>query len=216
MPRCGVQGAGELIAGVAFPGLSLTTSKKDLTEHTVSSKSVFKGNFLDVRQDVARLPDGSHGPREFVKHPGAAAMVPLFDDGRVLIERQYRYPARQVFTEIPAGKLDPGESFFETARRELVEETGYEAGEWALLTRIHPAIGFSDEIIDIFLCRKLVKARQQLDAGEFLELEIVTVGWLVDELRAGRLTDVKTQIATHWLEKMVSGQWPWPEFKVSL
>lgn len=190
--------------------------KRDLTERTLVSKSVFKGNFLDVRQDTAVLPDGTHGPREYVKHPGAAAMVPLFDDGRILVERQYRYPARQVFTEIPAGKLDPGERFFDTARRELVEETGYEAGQWAFLTRIHPAIGFSDEIIDIFLCRELVKTRQQLDAGEFLELEIVTLGWLVDELRAGRLTDVKTQIAVHWLERLNSGAWPWPEFSAQL
>lgn len=187
-----------------------------LAESTVESKSVYRGKFLDVRQDLAGLPDGSSGIREYVKHPGAAAMVPIFDDGRILIERQYRYAPRQVFTEIPAGKLDPGESFFDTARRELLEETGYEAGEWAYLTRIQPAIGFSDEIIDIFLCRKLVKARQQLDAGEFLELEIVTVGWLVDELRAGRLTDVKTQIATHWLERLVSGAWPWPEFRTTL
>lgn len=193
----------------------MTNKPRDLTEHTVESKSVYKGAFLDVRKDVALLPDGTHGPREYVKHPGAAAMVPIFDDGRVLIERQYRYAPAQVFTEFPAGKLDPGESFFQTAKRELVEETGYSAGEWAFLTRIKPAIGFSDEIIDIFLCRKLVKTRQQLDAGEFLELEIVTLGWLMDELRAGRLSDVKTQIAVHWLDRIYAGSWPWPEFSAN-
>ncbi len=184
----------------------------DLTEHTLDTQLVYQGNFLKIRKDVVRLPDGGKAGREYVVHPGAAAMVPLFDDGTILIERQYRYAPRMTFTEIPAGKLDPGEGPLQTARRELVEETGYSAAKWAFLTRLHPAIGFADEIIDVFLCRELTKVPRQLDAGEFVEIEVVTLGWLMDELRAGRLTDVKTQIATMWLDKLVSGQWPWPAF----
>jgi ADP-ribose pyrophosphatase len=139
-------------------------------------------------------------------------MVPIFPDGRVLIERQFRYPLRAEFIEIPAGKLDPGESSLQTARRELLEETGYRAAQWAFLTTIHPAIGFADERLDIFLCRELEHVGRQLDDGEFLEIDIVTLGWLMDELRAGRLTDVKTQIAVHWLERIVEGRWAWPAF----
>ena len=186
---------------------------KNLHETRIHSDIVFEGVFLTVRKDLARLPDGSTGTREYVEHPGAAAMMPLFDDGRILIERQFRYGPGQVFVEIPAGKLDAGELPLQTAKRELLEETGYVAGEWGLLTRIHPTIGFASEIIDIFLCRKLVQKTQQLDPGEFVELDIVTLGWLMDEARAGRLTDVKTQIAVHWLDRIHSGQWDWPEFE---
>ncbi len=185
---------------------------KDLRETRIDSEVVFKGGFLEVRRDRVRLPDGRASGREFVVHPGAAAMVPIFPDERILIERQFRYPIGEVFVEVPAGKLDPGESALQTARRELVEETGYRANEWAFLTRLHTAIGFSDEAIDLFLCRDLVHTGQALDDGEFLEIEIVTLGWLMDELRAGRLSDVKTQIAVFWLERLFSGAWPWPAF----
>ena len=183
-----------------------------LEETRVDTTLVYEGHFLKVRRDLARLPDGSHGVREYVEHPGAACMVPIFDDGRVLIERQFRYPLRQTFIEFPAGKLDAGERSIDTARRELLEETGFTAREWAFLTRIHPTIGFADEVLDLFLCRGLSQARQALDAGEFLELEVVTLGWLVDEVHAGRVSDVKTQIAIHWLERIVDGKWPWPAF----
>jgi len=186
---------------------------KHLREVELSSELVYEGLFLKLRRDRARMPDGTERGREYVVHPGAAAMVPIFPDGRVLVERQFRYPLRDVFVEVPAGKLDPGEAPLETARRELVEETGYTAAEWAPLTRIHPAIGFANEVIDIFLCRDLTHVGRQLDHGEFMDIEVVTLGWLVDELRAGRLTDVKTQIAVFWLERLDSGAWPWPQFE---
>lgn len=185
---------------------------KRLRETEVSSELVYEGVFLKLRRDQARMPDGALRTREYLMHPGAAAMVPLLPDGRVLVERQFRYAMRDIFIEFPAGKRDPGESALETARRELIEETGYAAAEWAHLTRIHPAIGFADESLDIFLCRELTEVGRALDQDEFVEIEIVTLDWLIDELRAGRLSDVKTQIAVFWLEKLVSGQWPWPEF----
>lgn len=186
---------------------------RDLRETRIDSEVVFQGGFLRVHRDRVRLPDGQSTTREYVVHPGAAAMVPVFADQRVLVERQFRYPVGATFVEVPAGKLDAGETALQTARRELAEETGYRAREWALLTRLHTAIGFSDEAIDVFLCRDLEHAGQRLDDGEFLEIEIVTLGWLVDELRAGRLTDVKTQIAVFWLERLYSGAWPWPAFE---
>jgi ADP-ribose pyrophosphatase len=186
---------------------------RELVEQCVDSELAWRGKFLEVRRDRVRLPDGSESTREFIVHPGAAAMVPIFSDQRILIERQFRYPVRASFIEIPAGKIDPGESTLDTARRELVEETGYSAREWAFLTRLHPAIGFATEVMDLFLCRDLVHVGQQLDEGEFVEIELVTLGWLIDELRAGRLSDVKTQIAVFWLERLFSGAWPWPAFE---
>ena len=131
---------------------------------------------------------------------------------RILIERQFRYGPGRVYVEIPAGKKDPGETSLETAKRELVEETGYRARRWAHLTRIHPAIGFADEVMDIYLARDLEKVERSLDVGEFVEIEWVTLGWLVDELRAHRLLDVKTQIAVHWLQRFDDGSLPWPTF----
>ncbi|MBN9428032.1 MAG: NUDIX hydrolase [Burkholderiales bacterium] len=186
---------------------------KDLSETPIDSALVYEGSFLRVQRDHVRLPDGSTSTREFILHPGAAAMVPIFPDQRILIERQFRYPLRRTFIEIPAGKIDPGETSLQTAQRELVEETGYRAAEWAFLTQLNPAIGFADEVMDVYLCRDLTQTEQKLDDEEFLELELVTLGWLIDELRAGRLTDVKTQITVFWLDKLFSGQWPWPAFQ---
>ncbi len=183
-----------------------------LRESTVEQAVVFEGNFLKVRRDVARLPDGSTASREFVLHPGAAAMVPIGADERILVERQFRYAMGEVYVEIPAGKLDAGETSLQTARRELQEETGYTAKQWAHLTRIHPAIGFSNEVMDLYLARDLALTGRQLDVEEFLEIEWVTLGWLMDELRSHRLPDVKTQLAVHWLDRLFSGAWPWPPF----
>ena len=186
--------------------------KKPLSESTLQEHVVYDGDFLKVRRDLAKLPDGTTATREFVVHPGAAAMVPIGADERILVERQYRYSMGAMYVEIPAGKLDRGEKSLQTARRELLEETGYEAGRWAFLTQVHPAIGFSDEVMDLYLAKDLVLKERAMDVDEFLEIEWVTLGWMMDELRAGRLPDVKTQIAMHWLDRMFSGLWPWPAF----
>jgi ADP-ribose pyrophosphatase len=186
---------------------------KRLDEVTVDAEVVYQGAFLRVRKDRARLPDGSVHGREWVVHPGAAAMLAVGDDGRVLVVRQYRYAMQRAYVELPAGKIDPGETPLQTARRELLEETGYTAREWSHLTQIHPAIGFSNELLDIFVARGLEAHPQgnDLDPGEMIEVEWVTLDWLLDALRAGHLPDVKTHIAVLHLQRIVAGDWPWPD-----
>ena len=176
---------------------------KDLTEHTLSSEQVFDGKLLKVYRDTVRLPDGSQGLREHVIHPGAVAVVPLFDDGSVLLERQFRYPHRRVFIEIPAGKLEPNEPHLETAKRELLEETGYRAEEWRRIVTIHMTIAYTNEAIDLFLARKLTKAGSaQLDAGEFVETLVVPYDRALQMIRDGEITDAKTVTALLLADKL--------------
>jgi ADP-ribose pyrophosphatase len=174
---------------------------KDLTEHFVSGGLVFDGNLLKVHRDTVRLPDGSEGQREYIRHPGAVAIVALTDDRQVLLERQYRYPPRREFIEIPAGKVDPGEAHIATAKRELLEETGYVAADWTRLGVIHTVIGYSDETIELFLATGLEHRGRQLDAGEFLEVFTLPLGEALAMIRDGRITDAKTIVGLLWLDK---------------
>lgn len=174
---------------------------KDLTEHFVAGEQVFDGKLLKVYRDRVRLPDGAEGTREYIRHPGAVAVVALFDDGRVLLERQFRYPQRREFIEIPAGKLEPNEPHLDTAKRELLEETGYAASEWRRLGVLHTAIAYTDESIELFLAKKLTRGTARLDAGEFLETLVVPFDEAIAMVREGRITDVKTVAGLLWVEK---------------
>ncbi|MGL6112285.1 MAG: NUDIX domain-containing protein [Rubrivivax sp.] len=179
-----------------------------LREHGIGGQVLAKGNFLDVRRDDVRLPDGATATREYVVHPGAVAIVPLLDDGRLVLERQFRYPVGRVLLEIPAGKIDPGESTLACAQRELLEETGYLAREWAFAGVVHNAAAYSTEGIEIWFARGLSAGVQRLDAGEFIELCLLTEAEFERRAAAGEVSDVKTLIGLLWLQKWRAGLWP--------
>lgn len=179
-----------------------------LREHTLESAPVYRGNFLDVRRDVVRLPDASTATREYIVHPGAAVVVPLLDDGRLVLERQWRYPLARAMLEFPAGKLEPGEPSFACASRELAEETGYHAAEWARAGLLHNAIAYSNEGIHVWFARGLTPGPRRLDAGEFLDVQIVDSERLDTLAATGELTDAKTLIGLLWLQNWRSGRWP--------
>jgi ADP-ribose pyrophosphatase len=182
-----------------------------LVETRKTSKEVFKGRFLHAFRDTVGLPDGSESTREYVVHPGAVMVIPLLQDAqgawRVVLERQYRYPVGQVMIEFPAGKLDAGESVFSCARRELQEETGYHATEWARAGLMHPVIAYSTEFIDIWFARGLTAGAASLDAGEFLEVFTATPEELLQWCMQGRVTDAKTLAGALWLQNTLAGNW---------
>lgn len=180
---------------------------KHLREIKIESEIVFEGNFLKVQNDTVRLPDGKISSREYIRHPGAVVILPLFEDNSVLLERQFRYPLNRVFIEFPAGKIDPGEDSLATAKRELQEETGYTASDWMFVCSIHNAIAYSDEYLDIFVARGLNSGVAKLDDGEFLETFSAPLHDVLDWVREGKITDVKTVIGAFWLDKICAGQW---------
>lgn len=179
----------------------------DLKENRLDGEVVFDGRFLKVSRDRITLPDGAETYREFIRHPGAVVILPLFDDGSVLLEKQFRYPLDKVFIEYPAGKIDPGEDYLECAKRELQEETGYTASRWDFVCTVHNAIAYSDEHLELYVARGLTAGPARLDEGEFLETFRATVPELLEMVKSGQITDVKTVIGTFWLEKILAGQW---------
>ncbi len=180
---------------------------KHLKETLVSGELVYDGSLLKVRRDTVSLPDGKLTTREYFRHPGAVVVIPVFDDGSVLLERQFRYPPDRVFIELPAGKLDAGEDPLLCAQRELREETGYTASSWQFVCTIHNAIAYSDEHLEIYLARGLTQGEAALDEEEFLEVFSLPFDQLMDLIRQGQVTDVKTMIGAFWLDKINRGEW---------
>jgi len=178
-----------------------------LMERPLQQQQVYRGHFLDVRCDTVSLPSGGTATREYIVHPGAVMIVPILDDGRLVMERQCRYPLGGVLLEFPAGKIDAGEDRFACAQRELSEETGYRAAEWAKAATMHNAPAYSNEVIEIWFARGLSRGAQHLDDGEFIEVCLVDEATLDAQAAAGDLTDAKTLIALLWLQKWRAGAW---------
>jgi ADP-ribose pyrophosphatase len=179
-----------------------------LRETRVDSEELLRGHFLHAFRDTVRLPDGSEASREYVIHPGAVMVIAELPDGQLVLERQFRYPVQSVMVEFPAGKLDVGEASLDCARRELLEETGYTAKQWARAGVLHPVISYSTEFIDIWFARDLTAGQRQLDQGEFLDVFSATAEALLQWCRDGRVTDAKTLTGALWLQNVRSGAWP--------
>lgn len=186
-------------------------SDRDLIEVKSASEEILKGKFLHAFRDTVTLPDGKSAIREYFVHPGAVMVIPLLQDHQgqlqVVLERQFRYPVGQVMIEFPAGKLDPGEDVLQCAQRELAEETGYRARQWARAGVLHPVIAYSTEFIDIWFAKDLHLGEQRLDEAEFLEVFTVTPDELLQWCLAGQVTDAKTLTGALWLQNVLSGAW---------
>jgi ADP-ribose pyrophosphatase len=177
-----------------------------LREQHLSSETLVSGGFLELRRDAVRLANGMAATREYIAHPGAVAVVPLLDDGRIVLVRQYRYPVAKVLVELPAGKRDAGETTLACAMRELAEETGYRAREWAYAGAIHNAAAYSTESIWIWFARGLEAGPRQLDPGEVVDTVLLSEPQLEALDLGGELSDVKTLIGLHWLQSWRAGR----------
>lgn len=183
------------------------TNHSPLAEHCRTSEIVFSGNLLTVYRDEVILPNDRPGSREYIKHPGAVVVIPWLENDRIILERQYRYPLRQEFLELPAGKLNPDEDPFAAIKRELREETGYIAQQWNFLGKIHPCIGYANEEMRLYLAQQLTLTQSDLDDDELLEITEMTLDDALKAIRSGLITDAKTIIGLFWAEKWANGVW---------
>ena len=177
----------------------------DLKESKLSSEAIFQGRLLDVRKDEVELPNGKTSTREWINHPGAVCCVPILPEGKIALIRQYRYPVQEEMIELPAGKLDRGEEPEKCAVRELEEEIGYYPGKLTFLTHIHPAIGFANEKMWLYLAEDLEKTDSKLDEDEFLELIPTYLSEAVQMVWDRKISDVKTIIGLLWVQRLLSG-----------
>jgi ADP-ribose pyrophosphatase len=193
--------------------LVLPAGDAHLREQTTQSTPLVSGDFLHMVRDQVSLPNGLHARREYLLHPGAVMVVALLDDGRVLLERQYRHAVAHSLFEFPAGKLDLDEGVLPCAARELREETGCLATHWAVATRIHPCIGYSNEVIHVVFAKGIVMGEPSLDEGELPDVCAATLPDLLVMAGDGCITDAKTLAGMLWLQHVVSGSWPlvWSE-----
>ena len=181
-----------------------------LIETKLKSQELFSGHFLHAFRDTVALPDGSEATREYFVHPGAVMIIAMLEEPdqplRLVMERQYRYPVQQVMIEFPAGKLDPNELTLQCAQRELFEETGYRAKQWAKAGVMHPVIAYSTEFIEVWFAKDLSLSERQLDEGEFLEVFLQTPESLQQDCLNGKVTDAKTLTGMFWLQNVLQGK----------
>lgn len=180
----------------------------ELKETLLNSQLAYQGDFIQVYKDDVSLPDGSTSSREYIKHPGAVAILAILDNGNLVMERQFRYAPQREFIELPAGKIDLGEDTLRTAQRELLEETGYVAREWIHLTTAWPCIGYADERMEYYLARGLSHQGSRLDEGEFLEVFELPLTEAIEWIRLGKINESKTIVGLFWLEKYLKGWQP--------
>ncbi len=188
--------------------MNKSVNNDHLVEIKISSEQVYEGSFLNILRDTVLLPNGQQATREYVVHPGAVVVIALLDDGRVVLERQHRYPVGEVMVEFPAGKLDAGENPQYCGQRELLEETGYSATQWAFAGKMHLAIAYSDEVLHIYFAKGLTLGERKLDDGESLDVFTTTPEELLAMCGQGLVTDAKTLTCTLWLQNVLSGAWP--------
>ena len=177
----------------------------DLTEYLINSQTVVSGGMLTVKRDQVRLPNSNISQREYVIHPGAVVVVPMLPNGNVILEKQFRYALNKVFIELPTGKIDTNEAILVTGQRELLEETGYTAIEWTLLGHQHPCIGYSNEVIHMYMARGLSAGAHQRDADESLEVYDLPFEQCLNMIETGEITDGKSIVALYFAEKYLLG-----------
>jgi ADP-ribose pyrophosphatase len=175
----------------------------ETSQTSIASETVFKGRLLHVLQDEVQLPDGHTARREYVKHPGAVMIIPLLDERTIVLEYQFRFPLGRHFFELPAGKMEADEDALTTAKRELLEETGYSAQKWRHVATTHPCIGYSDEKIELFLAQDLTFIGHRRDQGEFLEVVVLSIDEALEWIDRGTISDGKTIMGLLWAERLL-------------
>ena len=185
----------------------MAKNSRSLTEKKISNQCVYEGNFLHMYQDKIIMPDGKLSVREYVTHPGGVVIIPFLANGDLVLERQHRYPLHQNFYELPAGKIEHNEDPLASAKRELLEETGYIASEWRYITTLYPCIGYSNEKQMYFLAEGLDLRGACPDDGENIEIFTLSFSEALEWVRTGKITDSKTVSGLFWAEKLIHGNW---------
>lgn len=184
-------------------------SPEKLIEHTIDSRQVFSGRLLQVYKDTVLLPSKNQSTREYIKHPGAAVVIPYLGNGDIIMVKQFRYPVNAIMLELPAGKIDPGESPESTIQRELAEETGYRADALHHLCKIHTCVGYSDELLHLFWASRLRESKLTADDDETIEVINISTEKAIALMLNGAITDAKTLIGLFWLKEILQN----PELK---
>ncbi|OUW05846.1 MAG: hypothetical protein CBD16_00630 [Betaproteobacteria bacterium TMED156] len=189
------------------PKQLLDENATHLEEKRLTGESLHEGSFLKIHSDKVITSDGCKSVREYAVHPGAVAILPFINENTLLFERQWRYPINRSFLEFPAGKIDYGEVPIAAAKRELLEETGYKADEWAFLGEFHPVTSYSTEVIFLYMARSMTKINlQKTDDGECIDLLTLSCDKFFNFIENNKITDAKTISMGFWLLRYINGK----------